>query len=124
MPRRVTTTIASLATAALAGVALTSAPATAAPTATTGAPGVPYSCQASLRAYSSTGSLAWYEYSKGIAKSVRVGKNSLGWQPTAAQQVGAGPVPGPWSRAPAGTSTASTAAPSPATSRAPGSTAS
>lgn len=93
MPRRVTTTIASLATAALAGVALTSAPATAAPTATTGVPGVPYSCQASLRAYSSTGSLAWYEYSKGTAKSLRVGKNSLGWQPTAAQQLGAGGDP-------------------------------
>lgn len=78
-----------LSTLAAAALVATGTSAAAAPTAATAVPGVPTSCQASLRAYSPGGALAWYEYTKGAARSVAVGKNSLGWQPTAAQQVGA-----------------------------------
>lgn len=94
MPRRVTTTIASLSVAALGAAVLTSTASTAsaAPSgaaATSAVPGVPISCSANFQAYSAPGSLYWYEYRNGRATSTRVSSNTLGWQPTAHQQLGA-----------------------------------
>ena len=61
----------------------------AAPTTTSAVPGIPTSCMAHWDAYSAAGHQYWYQYKGGTTSARRVSTNTLCWQPTAEQQMGA-----------------------------------